>query len=66
MACFKYHSMKTTKLKLSKKRTGGETHMNTELMKVLAFGQQTMETLSEFHEQLKTQFNIDLALQERS
>ena len=66
MACFKYHSMKTTKLKLSKKRTGGETHMKTELMKVLAFGQQTMEALSEFHEQLKTQFNIDLALQERS
>ena len=58
--------MKTTKLKLSKKRTGGETHMNTELMKVLAFGQQTMEALSEFHKQLKTQFNIDLALQERS
>ena len=28
MPCFKYHSMKTTKLKLSKKRTGGETHMN--------------------------------------
>ena len=37
-----------------------------ELIKVQAFFQQTMETLSEFNEQLKTQFDIDLTFPERS
>ena len=40
--------------------------MNIELIKVLTFFQQTMEIISEFNEQLKTQFDIDLTLQQRS
>ena len=47
--------------------TEDQTHRNTELIiKVLIYVQQTMETLSEFNQQLKTKFNIDLTLKETS
>lgn len=64
--------MKTTKMKQTAKNVqiasarGGQTNRNTGLIKVLAFFQQTMETLSEFIERLKTQFDIDQTFPERS
>ena len=45
---------------------GGQKHRVRELLiKDLTFIQKTMDTLSEFNKQLKTQFDIDLTLKEK-
>ena len=43
---------------------GGQATNNTEMINVLIFIQQTMETLSEYNEQLKGKLDINLVHQE--
>ena len=44
--------------------TGGQVTNNTEIINVLTFIQQTMETLSAYNEQLKEKLDINLTHQE--
>ena len=43
---------------------GGQATNNTEIINVLTFIQQTMETLSAYNEQLKAKLDINLTHQE--
>ena len=45
-------------------KPGGQTTKNTEIINVLTFIQQTMETLSAYNEQLKAKLDINLTYQD--
>ena len=46
--------------------SGGHTQTNIDLLKVLNFVQETMQTLSNYSEQLQTHLDINLTHQEMS
>ena len=46
--------------------SGGHTQTNIDMLKVLNFVQETMQTLSNYNEQLQTHLDINLTHQEMS